>query len=59
MTISDHQSHSEPAVRDRYHKVAKWLIDMVPFLSEILPLLSKDAQVLALLGTFVSQHWRH
>ncbi|EIW62283.1 uncharacterized protein TRAVEDRAFT_18722 [Trametes versicolor FP-101664 SS1] len=46
----------EPAVRDRYHKVAKWLIDMVPFLSKILPLLSNDAQVLALLGTFVDYH---
>ncbi|KAL1940499.1 hypothetical protein VTO73DRAFT_9071 [Trametes versicolor] len=48
----------EPATRDRYYKVAKWLVDMVPFLSDILPLLSSDAQALSLLGTFVDYHAR-
>ncbi|KAI0363872.1 hypothetical protein BV20DRAFT_957437 [Pilatotrama ljubarskyi] len=45
-------------LRERYIKLAKWLLERVPFLRDMLPLLEGDQRALGLFSTFIDHHAR-
>ncbi|KAH9846292.1 hypothetical protein C2E23DRAFT_789380 [Lenzites betulinus] len=48
----------DPETLDRYVELARWLLEMAPFLHEFLPSLDEDREAVMLLSQFVDYHAR-